>query len=243
MRAVNVNSAIALFVAFAAGPLACSGPAAPSGAPVLAIEPALSAIKVGQTAALRAVQRLPDGTQRTAAQATWVSNAPAVIAVDTSGIVSARTTGSASILASADGLTASLMLQSVPDAGGNWSGQTLHVEHVRTSGAGPFRPATGAVRPISFTLQQEGASISGSGVVDLTPGGVEGTIRSDGRITLKGTFENAEGFHGEIAESLIDLDGTGQGITGEFTIRELFVNAWGPQDIRSKRQILSLTRH
>lgn len=242
-RTVNLNPAIAFFVAFAAGPLACSGPTSPNGggSPVLAIEPALSAIKVGQTAALRAVERLADGTQRTP-QATWTSDAPTVIAVDANGIVTARTTGSASIRASADGVTTSLMLQSVPDASGSWSGQTLHLEHVRVSGGGPFRPATGAVRPINFTLRQDGASLSGSGVVDLTSGSVEGTIRSDGRITLKGTFQNADGFHAEITESLTDLDGAAHTITGQFTITERFVNAWGPQEILSKRQIVSLTR-
>jgi hypothetical protein len=243
METVNLGLATVVFVAFAATPVACNGPTSPTagGTPVLAIEPTLSAMKVGQTAPLRAVQRLPDGTQRSAVAA-WTSDAPTVIAADSNGVLSARTTGSASILASADGLTASLRLESVPDASGDWSGQTLHLEHVRVSGAGPFRPATGATRPISFTLQQDGASLSGSGIVDLTPGSMEGTIRSDGRITLKGTFENSEGFHAEITESLTDLDGTGQAVTGQFTIREWFVNAWGRQEILSKRQILSLTR-
>jgi hypothetical protein len=140
-----------------------------------------------------------------------------------------------------DGLTASLTLQSVPDATGTWSGRTVVIEDVRVSGAGPFRPSPGLVTPISFTLQQQGASLSGDGVVDLTPGSVEGTIRSTGRITLKGTFENAEGYHVEITESPIDLDSAGY-ITGQFTMTQRFVNAWGPQVIRTTRQILSLTR-
>lgn len=243
MRSLNLNSAIAVFVAFAASPPACSGPTSPSarGAPVLTIEPALSAIKVGETAALRAVQRLADGTQRVT-PATWTSDAATIIGVDTDGVVSARTTGSASISASADGLTASLTLQSVPDASGSWSGRTVDITDVRVSGAGPFRPTPGFVRPMSFSLQQQGASLSGDAVVDLTPGPVEGTIRSSGRITLKGTFENNEGYRAEITQSLIDLDSTAQAIAGQFTITQRFVNAWGPQVIQQKREILSLKR-
>ncbi len=243
MRTISLNLAFAVVVAVAASPPACSGPTSPSarGAPVLVIEPALSAIKVGETAALRAVQRLPDGTQR-AAQATWTSDAPTVIAVDANGVVNARTTGLASISASAEGLTVSLTLQSVPDASGSWSGRTVDIEDVRVSGAGPYRSATGVVRPMSISLQQEGASLSGNAVVDLIPGPIEGTIRSNGRITLKGTFENDEGYRAEITESLIDLDSAGQAITGQFTITKRFVNFWGPQVIRNKRQVLSLTR-
>jgi hypothetical protein len=43
-------------------------------------------------------------------------------------------------------------------------------------------------------------------VVDLNSGPIEGTIRSDGRNALKGTFENADGYRTEITQSLIDLD-------------------------------------
>jgi hypothetical protein len=84
--------------------------------------------------------------------------------------VTARTTGSVVISASADGRTTAMSVQAVLDISGSWTDQTRDVDSTQVSGAGPFRPMTGLVRPLSFTLIQTGNSVSGTGLVDLNSG-------------------------------------------------------------------------
>jgi Concanavalin A-like lectin/glucanases superfamily/Bacterial Ig-like domain (group 2) len=122
-RFVNLRidrAATNLFLTFSAGGVSASyGPFSVTSGPVapvasVTLSPISSSIVQGGIVQLTATARGADGSALTGRLVTWSSNAPAVASVDATGLVTARSIGSASIIATSEAKSGSAAITVTP---------------------------------------------------------------------------------------------------------------------------------
>jgi hypothetical protein len=211
----------------------CGGTTSPSPSPTpttLAIVPSDDLLTVKTSLTYTIVGTFSDGSTRQVG-AKWVTDNPSVATVNAFATVIGVGAGSTTLIATANGLTASRVLRVVPDFAGTWSGKS----QVTGCSAGDFRTCgrccpNGQTHTISLTLNQVRDAASGTLQLDTlatatTPmytGPVSGPIQLAGSLVLQGTltgqFANGPVFAGP---TLFDwstaIDTSGVSMAGHFT--------------------------
>jgi len=201
-------------------------PGGPSGtlvATALTISPATDLIKINGSEAFALSAAMSDGSSR-AVSGTWASDAATVATVDSSGRVTGRGAGDATISGDAQGLRATRRLRVVPDYQGDWRGGWAIAS---CTADGDWARAeicqalpTGALSAFRLTVTQTRDTVSGNVDFDEFPGPVQGIIRSSGELELSGAFS--------VSDPELTLDATisdwqsvttdNQRMTGRFTL-------------------------
>src|SRR5436190_4420825 len=102
----------------------CTSPSNPSAAlTALSLSPLDDLLLLRASRTYSAIGTFPDGSTR-AAEAKWLVDNPAVATVNASGTVTGVAPGSATIVATAGGQTASRVVRVVPDFSGTWNGSS-----------------------------------------------------------------------------------------------------------------------
>jgi hypothetical protein len=207
----------------------------------LTIKPEVTGLKLHDRETFRASRIRSDGVSASVS-ASWSTDRPDVLRIDAvSGEAIGEALGESTVTAALEGRTVSRRIQVVPDLSGEWSGQ-MRTDQTRLSGPGPFRAVFNWVTLINFSLAQNHDKVSGTGTVFLTAGPVQASITSTGAVSLRGSFRTTEGWTAEITEWGTQLDASGSAQVGHLTIIERFTNAWGPQVIQDRSEIVTLTR-
>ena len=165
---------------------------------------------------------LSNGTTQTASTAAWATDNAGVLSInDSSGVAAGVAHGSATITATAQGVTATRTIRVVQDYQGTWLG-TYRIRVCTASGI--FRDiwctddtARGAVNPVRLSLTQDGSSASGT----LELGEISGTIRGaifDSRrfVGAMNTSLTSEGVQVNINIGTFDVLSSGNQLTGSF---------------------------
>jgi hypothetical protein len=112
--------ALACLLAVSCGDANPTTPTPPASG-TLSIAPQADLLTIGASAALQAMLTSPSGTSQAVA-ASWSTDDGRVAGVDRQGRVTALGSGSTSVRAAFEGLTAALAIRVVPDFAGTWSG-------------------------------------------------------------------------------------------------------------------------
>jgi hypothetical protein len=229
-------------------------PPSPPRPDVLAIGPALEALKLGLSDTLAAAIVSSDGARRIVT-ALWSSDSPDVVSIQRDGRVFGGRLGQSIIRASYDTLSASLRLRVVSDYAGSWNGEYRLKSCVRLSGGGPdpyCRFTAGGVFRIRTTLMHTGATVSGTlelfdntgrGIVET--GSVDGVIDAANALILSGTTfgtDPAEHDESSLSEWRTALAADGASMTGRFVRNWTFQNFWGPQSLKITGEPLTMQR-
>lgn len=207
--------ALASVVLFLASGCSDHGPASPTPQPVasLTVSLGLSSVFTGHTTTATATAKKADGSTEVVSAA-WTSDKPGVATVSATGLVTAVGSGTATIVASYQGLTGSATLGVTPDFSGTWTG-TAQVESCE--GFTDFRTCSklapaGTVANLRLTLVQDGNGVRGSLELQTQPptvgiaqphlfsGAVTGTFDDSGLLALGGATSEMGSPHGEIRE-------------------------------------------
>jgi hypothetical protein len=221
---------------------------------ILAIAPAMEALKLSSNVVLTAAIIAGDGTRRTVA-ASWSSDAPDVVSIQPDGRIFGVQLGRSTIRASYETLTASLSMRVVPDYGGNWNGEYRVAGCVRVGGGGPdpfCRFTLGATFRLRTTLAQSGAILSGTldlydntGRVVVETGPVDGTVDETDALRLSGTLLGTDLSERDV-DTLSDwntaLSSDSASMKGKFVRNWSFQNFWGPQQLKVTGEPLTLRR-
>lgn len=195
---------------FFGGLVACGGggggggSTGPSSTPSsLTISPGTEMLRIRATETFTATLTYSNGTTQ-AVTPTWASSSAIVATVDANGRVTAVGSGTTSITAQHSGLTASRGLRVVPDYQGTWNGRTF----VRSCNhSGGFQATdfcgilgTGDVDYFRLVLTQQAAAVSGTLDLGGFIGTINGTIATDGALTITGSYTTTvEGVPFQIA--------------------------------------------
>jgi len=170
---------------------ACGGgdsPTSPTTTAVSVVFPAGGTIFIGDAVQLEARATLSDGTTRTATNATWGSDNPAVATVSQTGLVTAVAAGEATIFADVNP-RGTLRIRVYPSFGGTWTGTEV-LDGCEATGAfagicGDVGFEVGEVFFHQSTYTQTDASVDA--VLDTgeeTSASMTGTITIDGELQL-----------------------------------------------------------
>jgi len=157
------------------------------------VQPTLASLQVGETLQLRAIPRAVDGTELTGRPVTWASSDAGVAEVGVNGLVTARAVGSATVIATAEGMrgqaeisvNASLMTVS-----------SVSIDPVSASVA-----AGDSVRLTATARASDGSVIAGrqaewtSDNTVVAGVGANGVVHGNtiGRATITGTIDGVSG--------------------------------------------------
>ena len=205
---------------------ACGGSASPTAptAAALAVTPTTTILVVGQTQTYAVVNGPSPNL------VTWTSTDNSVLTIDNSGSAAAVGSGVVTITATAiiptvaiaptaseTIQTATLQVQVVPIYQGTWTGNTTNVTCTSISGFAAYcSQALGTVQPLTLSLTQTNATVSGV-LTKSEPGGVlsgtvSGSIGPSGNIILTGTL-NGVTSGGNLVATLISWDALATGTT------------------------------
>lgn len=186
----RVPTAIAIVVVATLGAIACgkSTPANPGPTvATLTLSPATDLIKIKGTEKFSVTAAYTTGATE-AVTASWTVDNQQVATVDSGGTATGVGAGQATITASYQGKTATRGLRVVPDYAGRWSGNWVVT---RCAVQGDFRPdwcvPVQGTFPASLELVQTRDVTSGPWTFQESTGNVQGTIASNGSLTLTST--------------------------------------------------------
>lgn len=154
----------------------------------LALSPATDWIKIKGTEKFFATATYTTGAAE-AVTASWSSDNQAVATVDNTGTVTGVSAGQATITASYQGKTVTRSLRVLPDYAGRWAG-TWAVTSCEVQGGFPAdwcTPMRGAVLPATLEMQQSRDAVSGAWTLQESNGNVQGTVATNGTLTLTGS--------------------------------------------------------
>lgn len=164
-------------------------PAPPPAVATVSLTPTSASVAVGGTAQLEATMRSGDGTVLTGRAVGWTSSAPAVALVSPTGLVTAVSSGLATITAQSEGRSAAASITVVPGPVATitlatpssplFVGGTLQLAVTLADAAGTSLTD----RPVSWTSTTPSvAGVSTTGLVSgLAPGSTTITATSEGR--------------------------------------------------------------
>lgn len=209
MRGIN----IAISAALLAGLSACggSGPNGPSKGGEdrivsLTIAPGTTMMRIKGTETFTATATMSSGVTSPASPA-WRSSNVTIATIDGGGRTTALASGTTTITADYQGLSAPRELRVVPDYQGTWRGR-LNVTGCTDEGdwhTGNFcgELGTGNLDNLTLTSAQQNAAITGTLDVGGMSGPITGSIATDGTLTLTGSYTAPAGgfaFNISIAE-------------------------------------------
>src|SRR6266702_445812 len=146
----------------------------------VAVSPAAPTVQVGQTAQLTATPQDASGNPLTGRVITWQSSNGAVASVNSSGLVTAVATGSATITATSEGQSGTAAITVTAPTGQLAIGDSVQATSstwVRNIAQPPADPATGTPPSVIGTQPAGARGVVDSGpVLNTTPGG-DGAIR------------------------------------------------------------------
>jgi hypothetical protein len=192
-----------------------------------------------------------NGTPRQVA-ASWSSDAPDVVSIDSDGVARGVMLGTTLIHASFGELSAVQPIRVVPDYAGTWKGAYRITNCTQISGSGPSycRFAIQAVLPFVVTITQRSGTLSGtlefhsSAGALLESGPVEGSISDSNALVLTATTSSQQSEQPS-STTLSDWNTTLVGVghmIGHFVNNRHFQNFFGWQDSREDCEIVDLTR-
>ncbi|MGE5813882.1 MAG: Ig-like domain-containing protein [Acidobacteriota bacterium] len=162
---------------------------APSPTPTsISISPATDLLKIKAVENFTATAISSSGSN--AVTASWRSDNPSVVTIDSAGRATAVASGTATVIADYQGLSASRLLRVVPDYHGNWRGNArlLACEDDGDWDGICDDMGIGELDTIAILVTQQNTGVSGTLDVGGMAGAVTGTIAMDGTLTLSGTF-------------------------------------------------------
>ena len=200
-RRDQLRHKIAVMLTVSAIPLACGGgtssPVAPTTtavapAPTLRtinLNPGSLEIVVGNSATVSATGTFTDGSTRTVFP-TWTSSARSFVDIDPSGVLRALAGGSATITATASGVSASMTVRAIPNYAGRWFGQYRFISCAAPPRWGNSYCAgtLGTLYNIELNLGMTGSQVTGSIRLGTYIGSVNGSIGADGSLSLRGRY-------------------------------------------------------
>jgi len=190
-----------------------SSPAAPT-VKVIAVQSSSGQLFLGVVEAFSAQETLSDGTTRAVTTGTWSSDAPAVASVDSTGRVTGKASGTATIIVDADGVRGTKLIRVLPNFGGSWSGGIFYGS-CSSSGWSPgcstIDDTLGHVVTMVFT--QTGDSVTGTIVTPFITSSMSGTVAADGTLSFTSIGTSNTKTYTETWKLTIVTAGT---ITGPF---------------------------
>ena len=227
-------------VAMAVGLSSCGGDGSGSGdgpsptPQALTITPGTTSLKVDQTEVFSGTVRLSNGQSQTV-QPTWQSDNTAVLTFE-GGTARGRSNGTATIIGTSQGLTATRLMRVVTDYQGVWAGDYI----IRgCDSSGDFRAAefcnterfgyfAGPVLEVAFDLDQDRDEVTGQMYLGSFPGATQGYVEADGRFTGIGSFTvYAADADVGISVNPINVNADGNRMTGTFTVSVTATGASG----------------
>lgn len=199
----------------------------------LTITPGTTILKVDQTETFAGTVTLTNGQTQTV-QPTWQSDNTTVLSFE-SGAARGRSNGTATIIGTSQGLTATRLIRVATNYQGTWVGDYV----VRGCDAsGDFRSTGfcstqdgfygGQVLEVAFDLTQDRDDVTG----EMFLGGLEGTTRgrveADGRLTGTGSLTFSEdGFVLVFTVNPLNVNADGNRLSGTFTVTVTAAGASG----------------
>ena len=161
-------------------------PAAPSPT-ALAVGSSGAQLFLGASETFSATITLSDGTTEAATGAVWSTDAAAIATVDSTGRVTARASGTVTVIADASGLHATKVIRVLPNYGGSWKGPRA-IGNCSALG-NSFRFTCEDLddsfpREMTATLIQTGDVVSGTIAFGFLSAPMTATVAADGRITF-----------------------------------------------------------
>ena len=201
------------------------GPA-PSPTPTgITIAPGTAFLRVNQSETFTATMTMSNGSTQPA-QPTWQSDNTTVLTFEGTGTARGRSNGTATIIASSQGLSAARLIRVTPDFQGTWAGD---YQISRCDATKEYRDADfchsedgfapGRLLPIAFTFTHERESASGTVTLGQLEGPASGTIDANGQLAGSGnvTF-TSEGVTGLFAIAPLTLTSQGDRLQGRMTV-------------------------
>ena len=191
----------------------------------LAITPGTSMLRVDQTEVFTGTLTLSNG-QSQQAQPTWQSDNITVLTFEGGNVARGRSNGTATIIASSQGVTATRLVRVFNNFHGTWEGDYVLR---RCEETGDFRGLdfcdredgfyVGEILPVAMILRQQADAITG----DFHLGGLEGTtsgaVGSNGRYTgVANITVTDDSATVAFAVQPLDLNVEGDRLTGTFTV-------------------------
>lgn len=204
-----------------------SGPTAPTPTPTptptsLSIS-GPTTLRTGQTGNYTAVLTLSNGTQQNVTP-DWTSDAVSVMTINNSGQGNALAHGSATLVASTQGVSASTLVRVHQDYQGTWTGtHRIRVcdqrgDFVGICGAGGLRPGT--VLPFQLRLTQTAGSAVGTVLLGQVAYNVTGSIFDSRRFVGAGSATYTDDDDITIIERMGTLEvlSNGQALSGSLIV-------------------------
>ena len=219
-----------LCIGMALGLLSCGGGGSDSGggpSPTpqsLTITPGTTILKVDQTEAFTGTVTLSNGQSQTV-QPTWQSDNTTVLSFE-AGSARGRSNGTATIIGTSQGLTATRLMRVATNYQGIWAGDYI----IRgCDSSGDFRDAefcnrddgfyAGQVFEVAFDLTQDRDEVTGEMFLGALEGTTRGRVEGDGRFTGTGSFTVSEdGLVVAFAVNPVNVNADGSRMTGTFTV-------------------------
>lgn len=207
------------------GPGPGPGPAPTPTPQSLTITPATTILKVDQTETFAATMTLSNAQTQTV-QPTWQSDNTTVLAFENGGQARGRRNGTATIIATHQGLQATRLIRVATDYLGTWLGDYVVR---RCAHSGLFRDIdfcdrddgfyVGEILEIGFNLTQERDQAFGDIFLGALEGTTTGRVEADGRYVGTGTLTFVEdGVTVLFTVDPLALHAEGDRLTGKFTV-------------------------
>jgi hypothetical protein len=193
----------------------------------LSITPGTNAVTVGHSESYSATARMSDSSSKTVT-ATWSSDNTSVLTIDASGRAQGLQPGLATIIATYEGVTKTLLIHVVPNYEGMWAGDYTVTRCVDSGdfaeicGSGSEDVKRGDLLPIELALTQNGTVVSGTLWMGQVTGPLTGNLDDGGsfRGTASLTF-TLEGYTVTMSVSpltlRVDGDRLGGSLSAEMT--------------------------
>lgn len=197
---------------------------APSPTPQsLTITPGTTILKVDQTEVFAGTMTLTNGQTQTV-QPTWQSDNTTVLTFE-NGAARGRSNGTATIIGTSQGLTATRLIRVATNYQGVWVGDYI----IRgCDSSGDFRDAefcnadgffAGQVLEVAFDLTQDRDDVTGEMFLGAVEGTTRGRVEADGRFTGTGSLTvSDDGFVVAFTVNPVNLNADGNRMTGTFTV-------------------------
>lgn len=218
-------------VTMAVGLISCGGGdssgsgGGPSPTPQsLTITPGTTILKVDQTEVFGGSVTLSNGQSQTV-QPTWQSDNTTVLRFE-GGAARGRSNGTATIIGTSQGLTATRLIRVATNYQGTWVGEYI----VRgCDSSGDFRAAgfcnsedgffAGQVLEVAFDLTQDRDDVTGEMFLGAVEGTTRGRVEADGRFTGTGSLTvSDDGFVVAFTVNPLNVNADGNRMTGTFTV-------------------------
>ena len=154
-------------------------PVAPTPVSLSISSPASAGLRTGETQTFAAMVAMSDGTTRPATSVSWNSDNTSVLTINSSGAATGNVQGNATIVANADGLSASVLVRVFQNYQGTWTGQYRVRVCTDTGVFARFcreEMPVGTTGSIALTLTQNAGSVTGTLALDGSSAEIRGAV-------------------------------------------------------------------